>query len=191
MRQYLFGLCAAFSVLTIGVVGAHAEQQKWIIDQGGSSVGVQYITNDEPREGRFDRFSGEAWFDPDDMASARLVFTVEAESIVFGDQLATDFVKSQDWFWVTEHPQAIYTLEALEHIEGDQYRAQGVLKLRGVEKSVEGQIKVEIAGDLARASGQVDFDRRDFEVGVGFTSFLVSISNDVSVLFELTAHPAE
>ncbi|MGB0506329.1 MAG: YceI family protein [Pikeienuella sp.] len=187
MKKVILGLIAALSIVCV----ASAEEQKWIVDPAASSVGVKYFSNDEIRDGRFDTFGADAWFNPSDMENAKLVFTIETESVVFGDQLATDFVKSQDWFWVSEHPKATYTLETLTHIEGDQYKARGVLNLRGVEKTVEGAITVQIAEGVAKAFGQVDFDRQDFEVGVGFTSFLVDIGNDISVLFDLTARPAE
>lgn len=169
---------------------AFAEARNWVIDQNGSTLGVQYVVDDKAEDGSFEEFSGTATFDPDALEDADLTFDVVTESIDVGDPFGTTFVKSVDWFDVEAYPKATYVLDRLELIEGDKYRAFGMLTLRGATHPVEGEMTVTITETEARATGETTFDRTEFKVGIGFSALFVEIGPEVKVLFDLTARPA-
>ena len=193
MRAHIkltFGALMAWSAFAI-YTPAGAEARNWIIDETGSDLGVQYLVDDKVENGLFEAFSGTATFDPTALEDADLTFDVVTESIDVGDPFGTTFVKSIDWFDVEDHPKATYVLDRLELIEGNKYRAFGMLTLRGKTNPVEGEMTVTITDTEARAVGQTTFDRTEFNVGIGFSALFVEIGPEVKVLFDLTARPAQ
>ena len=53
-----------------------------------------------------------------------------------------------------------------------------------------GEMTLEIADDAATATGRSLFDRREYRVGVGFTTLFVDVGDEIAVAFDLTAVPA-
>ena len=182
------GAIAAWGVAFV-CAPAWAEARNWIIDETGSTLGVQYVVDDKVENGAFEEFSGTATFDPEALEGADLTFDVVTESVDVGDPFGTTFVKSVDWFDVEAHPKATYVLDRLELIEGDKYLAFGTLTLRGATHPVEGEMTVTITDTEARAVGETTFDRTEFRVGIGFSALFVEIGPEVKVLFDLTARP--
>lgn len=183
-------LIAALAAL-LAAVAAQAEPRLWAVDPAASSLGVRYVINGKVTPGHFAKFSGEATFDEAALEAAEMALNVETGSVDVGDPFGTTFVKSVDWFDVENHPKATYVLQALRHIEGDRYRAEGLLTIRGKTNPVAGDMVVAINGDTARAVGETSFNRKEFRIGIGFSTLFVEIGPDVTVLFDLTARPVE
>lgn len=187
-------LTAAFTALLFLVVQlgvAQAEATLWRIDPDSSSIQITFTVDEKPRPGEFKSFRGEARFDPTALDNADLRLEIETASIDVDEPFATDFVKSIDWLFVEEHPIAIYDLQRLERIDSDRFRAVGLLTLRGKTHPVEGELSISLGGDRASAVGEAAFDRKDFGVGVGFSTLFVEIGPEISVLFALKAVKVE
>ncbi|MEL7463885.1 MAG: YceI family protein [Pseudomonadota bacterium] len=168
-----------------------AEPREWRIDQAQSALAIVYLIDGREQRGGFARYSGEARFDPDDLSTAELELTIETDSFDAGEAFANAVVRSVDWLHVDGHPQARYVLKSLEPLGGERYRATGELTMRGATGVVVGEMTLSISETAAQATGAVDFNRKEYGVGVGFTTLFVEVGAVVAVDFDLTAKPKE
>lgn len=175
----------------MSVAPALAETALWRIQPDASTITITFDVDGDLREGTFETFRGEARFDPAALDQAQLRFEIDTASIELNEPFATDFVKSIDWLFVEEHPTAIYELRRLDLIEGDRFRAIGVLTLRGATNPVAGELTLTLEDASARADGGASFGRKDFGVGVGFSTLFVEIGPKIGVAFYLTAQKVE
>lgn len=166
---------------------AFAAPSVWRIDPDASAIFITFDVDGQPRQGGFGTFHGEARFDPAVLETASLRFEIETASISLDEPFATDFVKSIDWLFVEEHPVAIYELQRLERIEGDRFRAIGLLTMRGRTHPVTGDLTLSLGETIGTAVGKAGFNRKDFNVGVGFSTLFVEIGPLIGVSFDLKA----
>ena len=182
-RRICIGALAAMALSASAI----AEPSVWRIDPDASTVVITFDVDGEPRQGDFGTFQGEARFDPAALEEASLRFEIETASIDLDEPFATDFVKSIDWLFVEEHPIAIYELQRLERVEGDRFRATGLLTMRGRTHPVTGDLTLNLGETAGAAVGKAGFNRKDFNVGVGFSTLFVEIGPLISVSFDLKA----
>ncbi len=180
-------VCASALAIVAFGTPAVAEQSVWRIDPEASTILIAFDVDNTPRQGRFETFKGEARFDPAALEDAKLRFEIETASIDLDEPFATDFVKSIDWLFVEEHPVAIYELQRLERVDGDRFRATGLLTMRGRTHSVTGDLTLNLGDTAGAAVGRAGFNRKDFNVGVGFSTLFVEIGPLIGVSFDLKA----
>ena len=161
----------------------------WEVVPEQSRVLFGFERNGKPAEGYFGRFTGKGEFDPAAPGAATLEMRIESASIRLEDKVASAFATSPDWFDSLKYPEMVYRLLRLTPAGGDSYKAEGELTIRGKTRPVESTITLDVADDSARAAGSLDLDRTDYWLGVGPSALFVKIGRDVSVRFELTAHP--
>jgi polyisoprenoid-binding protein YceI len=65
------------------------------------------------------------------------------------------------------------------------------LTIRGKTRPIVSTITLAIDDGTAHATGSLDLDRTDYWLGVGPTALFVRIGRQVSVRFDLTAHPVQ
>ncbi len=179
-------VAAALGAL-LAAAPAAAAPATWRIDPAASVVRFELTVNGAPREGRFADVSGVALFDPEDLSSARLTLDIDVGSLDLGDPLESGFALGADWFDAKNHPVARYRLARLGGREDDTFEALGDLAIKGTLKVIRTPVTVTFAGDAARATGSLTFDRRDFGVGVGPSALFVSVGAETSVSFEIVA----
>ena len=166
-----------------------AEAKEWRVVPARSEIVFEYEADGEPAEGSFGRFSGMGTFDPAAPAEATLELRIRTESIDLGDAKASAFATSAEWFDSANHPEIVYRLESLARLEGDRYRAEGTLTIRGRTRPVTTTVTLEVGEREAHASGTLTVNRKDYGLGVGPMSLFVDIGPQVSVRFDLTANP--
>jgi polyisoprenoid-binding protein YceI len=165
----------------------------WTVVLEQSRVLFEYQRNDQPAGGHFATFSGEGVFDPENPAEATLELRIDSASIDLNDTMASAFATSAEWFDSANHPHVIYRLMTLTPESGNSYHAAGELMIRGRTRPIESTITLDIViGDgsgAAHASGSLVMYRKDYRLGVGPMALFVKIGREVTVRFELTAHP--
>jgi len=167
---------------------ADAAAARSALDPAASVVTFDFTVNGAPRSGRFATVSGAGVFDPDDPAAARMELSIDVASLDLGDPLETGFALSAEWFDAAAHPTARYRLARLTPLPGDgAFEALGDLTIRDALEVLRTPVTLAFDGPVARASGEVAFDRRDFGVGVGPSSLFVAIGAATSVRFEIVA----
>ncbi|MBB5519915.1 YceI family protein [Amphiplicatus metriothermophilus] len=164
--------------------GAHV----WTLDPAASRLVFAATQTGERFEGRFEDFSADIAFDPDDPESASIAVTVDLASARTGDRQRDAALPGRDWFHVREHPTARFVSDAVAKTGENAYEARGTLTIRGVSKEVALPFTLTIDGDRAHAEGSLVIDRTDFGVGQGefATGQWVGLDVDVSFVVEAT-----
>jgi polyisoprenoid-binding protein YceI len=106
--------------------------------------------------------------------------TLPIEGMTVGS--VTPQARGPEFFDLARFPTATFTAGIAE--TGSQLAATGTLSLRGHEVPVTLPFTLAIDGDMARATGQVTLDRRDFGMGPSFpdeTSVAFPVTVDVAL----------
>ena len=96
----------------------------------------------------------------------------------------TDQAMGTDFFDASAHPTAIFDADILTEDVG--HVARGTLTIKGQSVPVEMPFALSIEDSIARATGGLVVDRRDFGIGMG-TKDAGSLGFEVDISFELTA----
>ena len=91
----------------------------------------------------------------------------------------------KDWFNAGDFPTAEFTSDTVELVEGNSYRAQGTLSIKGISQPVEMDFTLDIAGDTATAKGTAIVNRLDYQLGSGVGTD--TVGDIVTVTLDLTA----
>ena len=180
-------LTTALLSIALGTSPVLASAWEWTVQSAASAIEFRYTTDGSPRTGLFAKFEGSGSFDPEDPSSADLLLKIDTSSIDLFDDLASGFAQSAEWFDSKNHPYVIYRLVSLTPIEGDRYRARGLLTIRGERRPVTSEIELIIGDELAAATGALEIVRGDYLLGVGPSAIFVDIGPRVVVSFDLQA----
>ena len=112
---------------------------------------------------------GELRFDPGDWAGASVEVVVPLARLEVGDQEFRDTLLGQGWFHASRHPEARFRSTRVEPTDEGSAKVHGLLSLRGEEKPVVLEVRLNKAGlnpvRFRRAVGfsaTATLDRRDF-----------------------------
>lgn len=169
--------------------GPTSAQSFWRIapDLGGR-IEFEILEDGAPRVGVFERFSGRGVFRADRPERSEFTLTIEVASVDLNDRFRTDFVRSPTWLDAAGHPRARYELRRLAATESpDRFIAQGALTIKGRTVDFETPITLSFEGDVARARGELRFDRSLFQIGDASAALFVDLGAVVVVRFDLLA----
>lgn len=183
-------LISVLLMAAVPCVAASAPANEWTVAPEQSQILFDYTRNGQPDEGRFTAFQGSGVFERGTPDTATLEIRIDSASIRLADPMATAFATSAEWFNSATYPQVIYRLSKLTPEGGNRYHAAGEVTIRGRTRPVETTITLEIGDTDAHATGTLGLDRTDFRLGVGPSALFVDIAREVSVRFDLTAHPS-
>lgn len=163
----------------------------WAIDMRESALTFEASMMSTPMTGHFNSFGGDIVFDADNLADSRAAIVIDMGDIVTGDQSRDREIQGNDWFATLQFPQARYVTRMIDHIDGNNYVAVGDLTIRDTSLPVTLPFTLNFSdhGDvrIARMSGQVTIDRRDFGVGQGEWAGAGSVAAPVTVKIDITA----
>jgi cytochrome b561/polyisoprenoid-binding protein YceI len=155
--------------------------------QKGSTLGFATTWAGDPLQGRFERWTADIAFSPDDLAHSKVSVSIDMTSARTGDDQRDASLPSADWFNAAAHPKAVFTATKFDHPGADRYVAHGTLTLRGVTRPLDLPFRLTIAGDTAKVSAQTSLDRLAFGVGQGDFQSTDQVPARVAVRVELTA----
>jgi polyisoprenoid-binding protein YceI len=178
---------------------------KWALDPTHSEVHfkVKHMMVSSV-SGHFKTFNATVETEGDDIATAKVHFTADVNSISTNNEQRDGHLKTGDFFDTENHPQLIFDGAKLEHVEGDHYKMHGTLNMRGVSKPVT--LNVEYGGVMQDPWGNTrsgfsvtgKINRKDFGVSFSMVSETgglvlgdeVSISANAEFVKEKVAVPA-
>jgi len=155
--------------------------------QKGSTLAFATTWAGDPLQGRFERWTADIVFSPDDLGHSKVSVSVDTTSAKTGDDQRDALLPSGDWFDAAAHPKAVFTATRFDHPGGDRYVAHGSLSLRGVTKPLDLPFRLTLAGDTAKVSAETSLDRLAFGVGQGDFQSTDQVPAKVAVRVELTA----
>jgi polyisoprenoid-binding protein YceI len=170
-----------------------AQAESWTLE-AGSAIRFEAYQQGAPVQGRFERFSAEILFDPDDLAGSRIEVAIEVASIATGHGDRDTALRSPNLFDAAQWPTARFASTRLEHLGGEDYQAHGRLGIRDVQKDVLLPFTLRIAehphdaGLLrAEARGELTISRLDYGVGQGEWASTAAVGEKVVVMIEIVA----
>ena len=118
---------------------------KWALDPTHSEVQfkVKHLMVSTVT-GQFKQFNATVETDGDDMSTAKVHFTAEADSIFTNNEHRDAHLKNADFFDAENHPQLIFDSSEFEKVDNENYKMYGTLTMRGVSKEVA--LNVEYGG---------------------------------------------
>ncbi|TVR99772.1 MAG: polyisoprenoid-binding protein [Rhodospirillales bacterium] len=146
-----------------------ARAAEWTVDAAESRIGFRATQMGAGFEGRFHRFTGEVRFDPDDPEAGRAAFTVEIASVDTGNAERDQAILTNVWMAAADHPTATFETDRITRENGDRYRAEGRLTMRGTSREVvfPFTFSPQAGSDAAEVAGEIPLSRTDFGIGRG------------------------
>jgi polyisoprenoid-binding protein YceI len=136
----------------------------------------------------FERFRVRFDFDEAKPAAGRLDVTVETKSVNTADADRDGILRSRDFFWCEQYPEAAFHAEKFER-DGAGWRASGELSMRGVTRPVAVRFELSPGPMHLVMKGTADLRRLEFGVGQGEWSSTEWVGDEVGVLFDLKLLP--
>lgn len=118
---------------------------KWVIDPVHSEIAFKVrhlmITN---VKGVFKNFDATIYTNGDDFNTAEVTFSMDPASVDTGNVDRETHLKSADFFDVENHKEITFVSKSVENVDGENFKLQGDLTIRGITKSVN--LNVEFGG---------------------------------------------
>jgi polyisoprenoid-binding protein YceI len=175
------------AVACVGTMAAQAAG--WQGDEQTGTLQFTAIQAGAKFTGAFRRFQVRFDFDEAKPAAGRLEVTVETKSVDTSDADRDGILRSRDFFWCEQYPEAVFHAEKFER-DGAGWRASGELALRGVTRPVAVRFELAPGPMQLVMKGAADLRRLEFGVGQGEWSSTEWVGEEVGVLFDLKLLPA-
>jgi polyisoprenoid-binding protein YceI len=137
--------------------------------------------------GEFKRFTTVIQLDPNDLTNAHIEATIDISSVDAHDEQRNQALPGNEWFGVTQFPTAVFRSDSIKKLDDGKYEATGKLTIRDVSKDVVLPFTLDIDGDKARAFGELNLTRTDYNVGTGEWADGKWVGLPVMVTFDITA----
>jgi polyisoprenoid-binding protein YceI len=174
----------AFVSLSL-IVSLSAAAVQWSMQPKESQLTFVGAQAGAPLEGKFEKFTADIRFDPEDLAGSRFEVKIDTASVNTRDGERDSTLKGADLFSVKQFPSAQYVAEKFTDKGKGQYAASGKLTLRNVTKDVPIEFTFEQHSTGAWLKGSASIKRLDFGVGQGDWKDTETVANEVKVKFAL------
>ncbi len=153
------------------------ETTKWVLDPTHSELHfkvrhlmVSWVT------GIFKQFDASVETEGEDLSTARVHFSADVNSISTNNDQRDAHLKTTDFFDSSNHPQIVFEGSRLEKIDGENYKLNGTLTLRGISRKLT--LNVEFGGITKDPWGNTrtgftvsgKINRKDFGVSFSMVS---------------------
>lgn len=188
MARALIAQAAAcgLALLAAGDAGADA----WQGDARAGKLEFTAVQAGARFTGRFTEFRVELDLDPAAPAQGRLHVAIATASADTQDDDRDGILRSRDFFWSGQHPQAVYHAEGFER-DGDGWRARGELTLRGMARPVTVRFTAATERGRLTMKGGATLSRLAFGVGQGDWASTEWIGDEVAITFALSLARAQ
>lgn len=155
------------------LAAAPAAASDWQLDADASSV--EFVTQAFGRDvnGSFANFEADIRLDPSDLSDARIEGRVDANSGDTGNPQYNSEMTGDDGLDAEAHPFAIFVSETIvvasdcSDGDGECYRADGTLTLRGNDQPAAMRFRLSIEDDRAIADGALSIVSEEFGISSG------------------------
>ncbi len=183
-------------ILTLVFTGCVLSAPVWAlesykIDSNHSSFGFSVkhmMISNVP--GTFDKFEGQAVYDPKDLANSKIDITIQAASINTRNAKRDEHLQSPDFFDAAKFPTITFVSKKITatQVVGD-LTIKGVTKEVTIPTTITGPLKGAIGKDAIGINAAFTLNRQDY--GVNWNKTLdqggLAVSNDVAVTVSIEA----
>jgi len=175
--------------LLLFTLNSQASVSEWKINPEQSSIIFTATQNNAPVSGELTQFSGKIFADANNLKESSIHIIIDMSSIKTAYGELTKTLLSPDWFNVNTFPKAEFTANKFEKIEGDTYKADGMLIIRDKTAPISLSFTAKISPDnKAIVEGTTTFKRSTFGVGQGEWASVEEIKDEVKVNFKILAN---
>lgn len=164
----------------------------WEIKESESRLIFKATQQGREFQGTFEKFGGDIFFDPANLADSHVDVWVDVSSVRTGASDRDDFIGAPDWLAAVQYPRARFTAEEFWHEAPNQFVAVGELTLRGVTLPMRIPFTALFSDDpqgerTATVTGGFSIDRLAYDIGGGQWADAGTVGREVSVFLALTA----
>ena len=191
----LFALIAAVPLIGSAGAGPGPAQTSvaaepagnWSVDYASSDISFSGVYDGKPFGGKFENWSAEVSFYPEDLAASSVSVSVETGSVATGTKLYDSTLREAEWFNTGAFPEAQVELSNFEQTGEDTYTATATMALKGKETSVPLDFQLTINGDQATLDGKAVFSRKALDLGQVSDASGSWVSDEITVTVSGTA----
>lgn len=155
---------------------------------GGSRFLFETTFEGATLPGEFQTFDVRLDFDEEAPNDGTLEVTVDLAAADLGDPDMNEVLSDAAWFDIASNSKSVFTSEIIHGSSPGAYVATGILRLKGIQRTVRVPFKWRRTGpEAATASmqGRFSLQRTDFGVGTGEWSTDDTIGLDVGLEFDV------
>ncbi len=174
-KGFLRTTLAGALIVGAGFIAAPALAADYVIDTQGSHASINFKIQHLGYSwltGRFNQFSGDFSYDPDNVADSEINVTVKTDSVDSNHAERDKHLRGSDFLTVSEYPQATFVSTSIKNIEdgGEEFDVVGNLTLHGVTKEITievdkvGEGKDPWGGYRVGFAGETEIRLKDFGI---------------------------
>jgi polyisoprenoid-binding protein YceI len=181
LKRFTFAL-ACLAVATTANTGM---ADTWSVDPDQSQLGFEVKQGEGVLKGYFATWEANIEFDPDAPETAKISAEIKPLSASTGNPQFDGTMPGADWFDADAFPVAEFYADKVTLIEGNNYRADGSLTIKGISHPLKLDFTLDVDGDTAKATGTATTNRLDYKLGSGVGTD--TVGDIVTVSLDLTA----
>ncbi|MET1415278.1 YceI family protein [Roseibium sp. HPY-6] len=178
-------LATAFTCALLLTAVAPASADTWTVDPEASKLSFEVQQGEGTLNGEFQSWQASIDFDVEAPGSAKISAVINPASAATGNPQFDTTLPAKDWFDTEGFPDAEFAAEGASLVEGNSYKADGTLTIKGVSHPVVLEFTLEIEGDTAKAQGTATLNRLEYAIGAGVGTD--TVGDVVTVTLDLTA----
>jgi polyisoprenoid-binding protein YceI len=137
-----------------------------------------------PVEGKFKTFSAQVAFDPAQLATSKIAFTVDTGSADISREANAELPKAT-WFNVAAFPKASFQSSSIKRVSANQFEVTGKLSIKGLSSDVVVPVTLTQNGTLTTATGAFPIKRLAFRIGEKEWADTSMVADEVQVKFKM------
>lgn len=170
-----------------GFSGVVQAADPWVVEANDSEIEFTGTQLGAAFEGKFESFTAEIVFSPDDLAGSSVKVLIDIASVNTSNADRDSQIVSPDWFDAAQWPTAKFATKSFREVAPGKYEAVANLTIRDVTREVTLPFDLEIEGNEAEAKGAVTINRTDFGVGQGQWADTSQVGDAVTIEIEIEA----
>jgi len=143
--------------------------------------------------GRFNKFSGDIQWAPDDLSQTSVSFEVDASSVDSNHEGRDDHLRGPDFFSVKEFPTWSFESKEVKALGEDRYAVAGEMTMRGKTEELSFEMKKTGEGESERFGKKIGFeamfDLKRTKFGISYAT--PGIGDEVGVILSIEANLAK
>ena len=181
----------ALSLLLLGQT--HVMAHEWKTDPSHSGILFEIKHIYSTVRGHFSDFTGDVFFDPDNLEKSKFDFVVKLESINTNNGKRDNHLRSDDFFAASKYPVMTFKSSRVSHAGGNKYVLEGKMTIKDVTKDMVlefiywGQKENPFKKNemVAGFDTRFNINRLDYHVGNGKFYKMGVVGKDVDILITL------
>ncbi len=138
-----------------------------------------------PLQGHFSQFDAQMAFDPAQLATSKIAFTVNTGSATLGSRETDAELPKAEWFNTAKFPQATFQSSSIKALGAGKFEVAGKLNIKGQAHDVVVPVTLVQTGATTVANGTLTLKRLAYKIGDGEWADTSLVADDVQVQFKL------